>query len=256
MTWPSTLDIARGDAGTHRSFYKFGITDITTTFAPIVSGNAIQLPPPSGAQALRAVSTSTDDSVAGTGARAVAISGLDANGDEITEVVFLTGTTPTALTTAEFWRVHDVTITLSGTYSEDGTNSYAGEITIQDAGSVQWAFISQGGSLPSPGAWQSSFYTVPNGYKALVFDQAFAQSANKPIFILAKIRFSANSEAVPTPWLEGNRFEEIGQPFYRPLPYPFGPLPAFTDIGWWARTQSGTGTAEIGYGIHLYKEAP
>jgi hypothetical protein len=219
-----------------------------------VSGNEIQLPPPSGAQALRAVSDSADDAIGGIGARAIAISGLDQNGDEVSEVLFMTGATPTAYTTATFWRVHDVTVALSGTYSEDGTNSYAGEITVSDSGGSQWGFIAQGGELPSPGAWQSAFYTVPKDHKALVFDQAFAQSANKPIFILAKIRYSAHEEVTPTSWLEANRFEELGIPFYRPLPYPFGPLPAFTDIGWWARTQSSTGTAEIGYGIHLYKD--
>jgi hypothetical protein len=102
---------------------------------------------PSSAVQMDATSSSASDTMD------VKISGLDANYDEISETVTLTGT-GTVTTTASFLRINSAII-LSG--------SNVGDITISNGGTT-YAFI--GATL---GTTQSSVYTVPAGHSLYLF---------------------------------------------------------------------------------------
>ncbi len=67
----------------------------------------------SSAITLKVSSSSANDTSAGTGARTITITGLDANFDSISEVVTMNGQTPVTTTNA-FLRVHFVTIKACG----------------------------------------------------------------------------------------------------------------------------------------------
>lgn len=118
------------------------------------SGNLSYL---SAADTLDVVSTSANDTLAGTGARIIRIQGLDGDYNLITEDVNMNGTS--AVTTAqEFLRVFRVRMIFAGSGE---TN--AGNISITDTtgGSTQ-GFINTG-----YGVSEMSHFTVPAGYTAI-----------------------------------------------------------------------------------------
>lgn len=104
------------------------------------------------------VSSSVNDTSAGTGARTVKIFGYDSNYDLISETVTLNGTTPVSLTN-EFLDVYRMTVESSG------SNEYnAGNITVRHvSGPVNLARIGTGFNIT-----QQSHYIIPNGYTGYI----------------------------------------------------------------------------------------
>jgi hypothetical protein len=96
---------------------------------------------------MTAVSSSASDTMS------ILVSGLDANYDQISETITLTGTVAVTLST-QFYRINSAVI-LAG--------NNAGNITIANGG-VTYAFIEAG-----TGATQACLYTVPNGYDLYLF---------------------------------------------------------------------------------------
>ena len=87
--------------------------------------------PPTVAGTVSIVSDSANDDVAGTGALLMAVTGLDANYDEIVEVVVLTGTTP-VVTSQSFLRVNRCAVLSSGSgqYNDGIITSTIGALTV------------------------------------------------------------------------------------------------------------------------------
>lgn len=102
---------------------------------------------PTSALTMTAVSSSASDTMS------ILVSGLDANYDQISETITLTGTVAVTLST-QFYRINSAVI-LAG--------NNAGNITIANGG-VTYAFIEAG-----TGATQACLYTVPNGYDLYLF---------------------------------------------------------------------------------------
>lgn len=120
--------------------------------------NGATYPFPAAAGTLSVVSASAEDDTGGTGATQIKIYGLDANYDEINEVVTLDGTTP-VVTTASFLRVNRMHIV--GTVGTALTN--LGDITATHgvAGVI--------GIIPAGlGQTQQAIYTVPRGYSGFL----------------------------------------------------------------------------------------
>lgn len=80
------------------------------------------------AQPLEILSTDTNDTAAGTGARMVTVLGLDSDWFEISETVTMNGTTPVALT-LQYLRINAVTVATAGSASQN-----IGDITLRVAG--------------------------------------------------------------------------------------------------------------------------
>lgn len=115
---------------------------------------------PSAAATASIVSTSPEDDPAGagtsTGAHEVTVQGLDADYQEVTEVVPMTGTTP-AVTTTEFYRLNRMFVGDCGT-----ADSNVGIIRASIGGNVQASI------LAGLGQSQVSHYTVPDGKNFVV----------------------------------------------------------------------------------------
>lgn len=143
---------------------KFGRnTDVDTATVPedIWGGSAVYagFPTTGTAEVLRLVSSSANDSSAGSGARTVMVTGLDENYNVISETITLNGTTPVT-STQSFWRAHTANVrTSGGTPSNSAFN--AGTITISHNVTTANVFV-----VINPGLNQSncSAYTVPAGY--------------------------------------------------------------------------------------------
>ena len=120
----------------------------------------------STASILDVVSTSTSDSFINQGAKQIMIEGLDANYDEISEIVNMAGTIPSS-TTNEFLRVNRAFVLSAGT-----SKGNVGDIDIQVTG---------GGDILARinsfyGVTQKCQYTVPSGYTAYIKKGYFSGS--------------------------------------------------------------------------------
>ena len=136
------LDIARGRFLGSSALNIFGFNRTVGISYETVWDDGGNYVYPSSAVTMSVVSTSGSDTLD------VLISGLDANYDEITETVTLTGTSPVT-TTSAFLRINKAIVLSS---------INLGDISISDNGNV-YGFI--GADI---GTSQSSVYTVPAGH--------------------------------------------------------------------------------------------
>ena len=109
------------------------------------------------AETLQVVSDNAADAAAGTGARTIRVTGLDANYNEQIETITLNGVTPVN-GTLTFIRVHMATIVSAGS---GGAN--AGTIIVRQTTTTANVFLS---ILIGRNQSNSSAYTVPAGYTA------------------------------------------------------------------------------------------
>lgn len=109
----------------------------------------------SAAETLTVTSDSTADAAAGTGARTIRITGLDANYNQQSETVTLNGTTGVT-TTNTFIRAHTATILSAGS---GGVN--AGTITITQSTTTANVMLSM---IPGRNQTNVSAFTIPAGY--------------------------------------------------------------------------------------------
>lgn len=116
-------------------------------------------PTTGSAETLSIVSSSVNDTSAGTGALTIKIYGLDGNYAEITETVTLNGTTPVT-TTQTFWRVDTAEVIAAGS---GGFN--AGQITANHSTTTANVFF----VMPANrGRTNTANFTVPAGWSALI----------------------------------------------------------------------------------------
>lgn len=155
-----SLEVAKGNVPNHALITKFGHNDdIDTGSIPEDIwnyGGAFVAPTAARVHAL--VSTSINDTAAGTGARTVLIRGVNATYTATTETVTLNGTTPVN-TVNSYLHIHLMQITTTGTGLVN-----AGEITATAAtdGTVTCLINT------SQGQSESAIYLVPLGYTAYV----------------------------------------------------------------------------------------
>jgi hypothetical protein len=156
---PFELQVARGQVDGHNTLYKFGVnTDVGTNSETVWSQGGLYVYLAS-ATVMKISSSSADDSSAGTGARTIAIFGLDANYNEISESVLLNG--QTAVNTGNsYLRILRMFVTTAGSSETAAGTIYAG------TGSVTSGVPAAIYGLITLGANQSlmAFWTVPAGY--------------------------------------------------------------------------------------------
>lgn len=155
-----SLEVAKGNVPKHGLITKFGHNnDIDTGSTPEDiwnTGGAYVAPTAARVHAI--VSTSVNDTSAGTGARTVLLYGVDATYARITETVTLNGTTPVN-TVSSYLHIHLIQVRTVGS---GGVN--AGLITATaatDATVTCSVAVGEGQS-------ESSVYLVPLGYTAYI----------------------------------------------------------------------------------------
>lgn len=116
--------------------------------------------------AMEFVSTSANDTAAGTGAQTVTVNGLDFAGNELSETKPTNGTTAVALTNL-YYRINSVGLGAVGSGLRN-----AGTISVRDAGGGTVRSVIPISSVAdlSPGVSKGSQYTVPAGHSLLIYD--------------------------------------------------------------------------------------
>ena len=160
-TEPFELQIARSQISFHKTNFKFGFNpDVDNALETIWSQGGLYSYL-SSATVLKVSSSSTADTSAGTGARTVEVSGLDANYDEISETVILNGQTAVN-TTNEYLRINRAKVLTAGSGEQNAGVIYAGTGTVTTGVPANvYLSIAIGDNQTLMALW-----TVPKGYTA------------------------------------------------------------------------------------------
>jgi len=159
---PFELQLSRGQIADHKRLFQFGAnTNIQTTTSTVWTGTTSNYVYPSAATVMTVSSSSASDAAAGTGARTVFISGLDANYAEISETVTLNGQTAVN-TVNSYLRLSTMTVITAGSGGTAVGTIYIGTGTVTTGvPAVIYNLIPVGYNTDAQCVW-----TVPAGYTA------------------------------------------------------------------------------------------
>jgi hypothetical protein len=162
-TEPFELQVARGQIMGHYPLFKFGNNAIVGDSLETIWAEGGLYSYLTAATVLKVSSSSTNDTSAGTGARTVQLYGLDADYNEINELVTLNGQTAVN-TTQSFLRIYRMVVRSAGSGGANAGVIYAGTGTVT-TGVPANVYASVNGV---EGANQSlmALWTVPAGYTA------------------------------------------------------------------------------------------
>jgi hypothetical protein len=156
---PFELQVARGQVDGHKALFKFGINGVVGTSVETVWAEGGTYAYPASATVMKISSSSADDAAAGTGARTVAIFGLDASYNEINETVTLDGQTAVN-TTNSFLRISRMYVVTAGSGATAAGTIYAGTGTVTSGvPATVYGMIALNANQT-----QMAFWTVPAGY--------------------------------------------------------------------------------------------
>lgn len=154
------LDVGLGRIPGHVRVTASGVNpdvDTATTPEDIWFAGGVY-PFPTAATTLEVLSASANDAAAGTGMRQMQVIGLDADYNEISEVVTMNGVTPVALANS-YLRLNRAQIVSAGSGRVN-----AGTVTIRETGGGQ----TRGSMRAGYGIMRQAIYTVPAGYSLAV----------------------------------------------------------------------------------------
>jgi hypothetical protein len=176
---PFELQVSRGQIAYHNPLFKFGNNPVVGSSLETIWAEGGLYSYLTAATVLKVSSSSTDDTSAGTGARTVQLYGLDADYNEINELVTLNGQTAVN-TTQSFLRINRMIVRSAGSGGANAGVIYAGTGTVT-TGVPANVYASVNGVT---GANQSlmSLWTVPAGYTAymLQYDVSNGTTSNTP----------------------------------------------------------------------------
>ena len=221
---PPYLQVSRGLVSGTSVVNIYGYqASVGTTFIPVWENASNYTYPPSAISMVLYSSSASDTAVS------IAISGLDASYNPVSETLVCTGTAG-ATTVGTYLRINSISTT--------GTNNAVGDITLSNVGKT----ISYAKILAGNGKNQSTIYTVPNGYTFyLTRVNAYTNQVGNLSSSYCTYRvYTKNSSGLVTILLQapfGNSYSS-----YRVAPRAYA---ATTDIQWQANTPSSTAAVGI-----------
>lgn len=161
---PFNFQVARSQISYHKSIFKFGFNSDVDDVLETVWAQGGLYSYLSSASTLYISSSSTDDDVAGTGARTATVFGLDANYDEVSVTVDLDGQNGVQLGDASNWiRVNKITVDTAGSGGQNAGVLYVGTEASPTVGvpTNKYATVAIGDNQTLMALW-----TVPRNYEA------------------------------------------------------------------------------------------
>ncbi len=243
-------EVSEGNITGYSLIHKFGASaSIGTTLLPVALANTYQTP--TTATSLEFVSNSANDTANGTGARQITVIGIGADWTEVSQTVTTNGITAVALATP-LLRLYRWYVSQSGSYATQAVSSHVGTLTIRAAGGgATWSQIPV---APFPmGQSQIGSYTIPLGKSAYLLSLDVYVSSSKAVDVLVFQRPNANDITAPytgTLRLVSQWAQVTG---HLPIKYrsPRGPFVGPCDIGFMAKTATGTGSATVEFELIL-----
>lgn len=221
----------------YTSIYKFGRNDSVGATETLISGNGIYGLPPT-AQTIDVVSDSpANDNPAGIGARTIHIFGLDANYDEIDEIVEVGGTS--LLSYIRVFRAH---VETAGNLDPTG-GANVGTITMKQTGGIDMVVIE-----PNDGQTLVACYTIPNNTTALLWSADTTVGEGKTSVNRLKVKEFDSNSPFRTKGIRDNFENSVGIQYKIPRTIPSKADVVFTAIS------TAAGTAVSGtFLLQLYK---
>ena len=242
------IEIEKGNVPGHSTVHKFGHGDVGTTLVPITI--SLKYETPTAAVALEFVSADADDNATGDGAREVTIVGIDANYDELTQVIATNGLTAVPIPTP-LLRVYRWWVSASGVYATTVLGSHEGALTIRVASAgATWSTIPLD-PLPQSQS-EIGCYTVPDGFRAYIIQQDIDVEGVKAVDIVLYSRQGIDIITAPFVPMRVN-VHYVGQTGHNPNNFriPMNNFPSRTDIIYMAEVASGTANVAIHFTIIL-----
>lgn len=228
---PFELQVARGHIEGHKSLFKFGNNaDIDGTLETVWSQGGLYSYPAAAIQ-MKVSSSSANDTALGTGARTVFVYGLDANYNEISETVTLSGQTE-VLTANSYLRVSRAYVVTAGSGGTAAGDIYVGTgvVTLGVPATV-YAVISLGENQTTMAVW-----TVPAKHTLYVTRGFFSAASNNAAqYVLGRFAIRTLGGVFRTAADVTTNSNAIAYDFETPLA-----LPEKTDIEARAIALSGT----------------
>jgi hypothetical protein len=163
---PFDLNVSSGALSpSYKQVYKFGTnSNVGNSVETIWQQGGLYSYPPS-ASTMTVSSSDVNDTSAGTGARTVLISGLDASYNEASETIILNG--QTAVTTVNSYiRVNRAIVLTAGSGGANAGNIYVGTGTVTAGVPANiYTIINGDGSNQT----LQAFWTIPAGYTAYIY---------------------------------------------------------------------------------------
>lgn len=216
-------DIALGTVNGMTLLHATAQSDaVTSTSFTTVWGFATPFVPFPVAEAVSVVSSSSLDTLAGTGAQKILITYLDVNGDLAKDVVEMNGTTP-VITSALMLRVaHVIVLDAGSTYVNQGDITLIGNVSGLNARCIR----------ADEGVDFDGVYSVPRGHKVMVHGST-ATTSDKTAKLRTQLRVCTHNGASHVT----SRFDAVEQREYVPN---FDVIQELTDIAIEARVVSGS----------------
>lgn len=229
---------------------KFGRNlSVSTTLAPVAPAATYWTP--IAAASLEILSSSVNDTSAGSGGRKFIVTGLNSSWNEISQEITMNGTTAVAIPT-QLIRVYRCYCSESGTYATMTAASHQGTITIRLSGGG--ATVLQVEAVGTMGLGQSlcGCYTVPSGYTAYVYRGSISIESGKTSSLYFFMR--ENSSDVSSPYTGTMRvthtYESVSNIMIDATGF-MGAFSQYTDIGFMAKTATGTSAVDVEFYILL-----
>jgi hypothetical protein len=161
---PFELQVARGQISFHKTVFKFGYNAVVGATKETIWEQGGLYAYPASDTVMTISSSSTDDTAAGTGARTVEVFGLDADYNEINEVVTLNGQTAVN-TTKSYLRINRGIVRSAGSGGANAGTIYAGTGTVTTGvpANIYLTINGDGDNQTLMALW-----TVPAGYTAFL----------------------------------------------------------------------------------------
>jgi len=168
-TEPFEVQVSRGQIAWHKSVIVFGFNgDIDSSPETIWPAGGI-ITYPSAALQLKVSSSNANDAANGTGARTVYLAGLDANHNEIEEIVTLNGQTAVT-TTKSYLHINEAYVTSAGSGNSAAGSIYFGTgIVTSGVPATIYDIIAYDYNKRVTGS-----YTVPAGYTGYMMQGLFS----------------------------------------------------------------------------------
>ena len=249
MSYPSSLDIARGLASGCSSYHIYGRhIDVNSTPTPITRSGYYRTPQANAPAYLRVrAGGNANDTANGSGGRSITFIGIGIDGSLITETVETAGASASAATTQGFVRLRDAIVATSGTYATQTAGSHASTINIEDTNGNLWGTIADG--TIGRGNMEQAVFVTPKDRAALVTNIFVSSDADKKANVVFYKREGILQTAAPYSVMQlVNEFPQshnlIDLRFDPPLYFP--PL---TDFGFLASVSASTVDVSIGMDV-------
>lgn len=181
---PFELQISRGHIAYHKPLFKFGNNTTVGDSLETIWAEGGLYSYLTAATVLKVSSSSTNDTSAGTGARTVQLYGLDADYNEINELVTLNGQT-VVNTTQSFLRINRMVVRSAGSGGANAGVIYAGTGTVT-TGVPANVYASVNGVTGSNQSLMS-LWTVPAGYTAYMLQYDISNGTTSNTKAICKI---------------------------------------------------------------------